>query len=394
SSDAPYKSSPVFTQNPDTALLQLTTAANFVEVWLAKEGHSGVVGVNYLEKIQLPHLSSLYGALLAGVDYVIMGAGIPRQIPEVLDRLVKHEEAQYRLHVEGAEVTFTTTFNPQKILGRLSTPLRRPRFLPIVSSATLAVAMARKAHGGIDGFVVEGALAGGHNAPPRDPEPRNERGEPVYGPADEVDFTRIRELGLPFWIAGSWAEPSKLRVAEMLGAAGIQVGTAFAFCQESGMDPELRERILKQVRDHQVDVFTDPRASPAGFPFKVASVPGTVSEKGCYEERERVCDIGLLRSFFPRPDGSLGYRCPAEPERVYLAKGGAPEDLADRKCICNGLLATAGLAQRRATGYVEPPIVTAGDDLAHLDRFLQAGTLRYSAKDVIDQLLAPLPHVP
>ena len=60
--------------------------ANFVEVFLAREGHDNPVGINFLEKLQTPHLPSIYGAMLAGVDYVLMGAGIPMKIPGVLDR--------------------------------------------------------------------------------------------------------------------------------------------------------------------------------------------------------------------------------------------------------------------------------------------------------------------
>ena len=58
-------------------LAELCLVANFVEVYLAREGHDHPVGINYLEKIQPPHLPSIYGAMLAGVSYVLMGAGIP-----------------------------------------------------------------------------------------------------------------------------------------------------------------------------------------------------------------------------------------------------------------------------------------------------------------------------
>jgi nitronate monooxygenase len=78
-------------------LVELCIVANFVEVWLAREGHANPVGINYLEKIQIPHLASLYGAMLAGVDYVLMGAGIPFRVPGVLDRLARHEAASYPL---------------------------------------------------------------------------------------------------------------------------------------------------------------------------------------------------------------------------------------------------------------------------------------------------------
>ena len=81
-----YKRPPMWTANPPESLEIITVVANFVEVWLAKQGHDNPVGLNLLEKVQMPTMSSLYGAMLAGVDYVIMGAGIPIQIPGILDK--------------------------------------------------------------------------------------------------------------------------------------------------------------------------------------------------------------------------------------------------------------------------------------------------------------------
>ena len=40
-------------------------------------------------------------------------------------------------------------------------------------------------------------------------------------------------------------------------------------------------------------VFTDPLASPTGFPFKVLGLEGTLSEPAVYARRERLCDLGL-----------------------------------------------------------------------------------------------------
>ena len=121
-------------------------AAGFVEVFLAKEGHGGRVGINFLEKIQLPTPATLYGALLAGVDYVLIGAGIPRDVPGLLDRLSHHEAVSLSLHVTGAEATddFVLAFDPRRLLSVSSLPpLRRPKFVAIVSSATLAASLAR-----------------------------------------------------------------------------------------------------------------------------------------------------------------------------------------------------------------------------------------------------------
>jgi nitronate monooxygenase len=99
----PYKRALMYNVVSPVALLQQTVAACFVEVWLAKEGHCGVVGVNLLEKIHLPNLACLYGAMLADTDYVIMGAGIPREIPGVLDLLAENKKASLKVPVAGGE---------------------------------------------------------------------------------------------------------------------------------------------------------------------------------------------------------------------------------------------------------------------------------------------------
>src|SRR5207302_5018476 len=114
--------------------------------------------------------------------------------------------------------------------------------------------------------------AGGHNAPPRGAPQLTVTGEPLYGSRDVPDLDKIRALGLPFWLAGSYGRPGKLAEALRLGAAGIQVGTPFAFCEESGVRPDLKRQALHLSRIGQARVFTDPVASPTGFPFKVAQI--------------------------------------------------------------------------------------------------------------------------
>ena len=72
--DAPYKPIPKLTAGASRAAQELAVLGNFAEVWLAKEGHAGVVGVNCLEKVQMATPAAVFGAMLAGVDYVLMGA--------------------------------------------------------------------------------------------------------------------------------------------------------------------------------------------------------------------------------------------------------------------------------------------------------------------------------
>lgn len=385
-----FSSIPMYTLAPPPHLTELTVLASFVEVALAKRGHDGLVGINLLEKVALPNLPSLYGAMLAGVDYVLMGAGIPRAIPAVLDRLAAYQPASLTVPVIGG-ADASLTFDPgalAPVAGRA--PLRRPHFLAIVSSDVLATVLARKSSGRVDGFVVEGPLAGGHNAPPRVAAASDPTGQPVYGPRDLPDLDRIRALGLPFWLAGSYATAERLAEARRLGAQGVQVGTAFALCRESGLRDDLKASLLRLSARGEASVRTDPRASPTGMPFKVVGLPGTLSDAAVYVQRKRRCDVGYLRQPFRASDGRVGYRCPAEPERDFQAKGGDPADAANRMCLCNGLLATVGLGQRQASGYEEPPLVTAGDDLRTIARFSDGAGASYSAAEVVARLLGEL----
>lgn len=370
-------------------LIQDTVAANFVEVFLAKEGHDHPVGINLLTKIQLPVLASLYGAMLAGVDVVIMGAGIPREVPAILDGLAGHDDVSMALQIEGATARddFRTHLSPRAVLCGAPRELRRPVFYPIVSSNVLALTMARKASGRVDGFVIEGPTAGGHNAPPRGAPMLDADHQPVYGPKDAVDVAKIRELGIPFYLAGGYGKAERVREALALGAAGVQVGTLFAFCRESGLLQSIKERALRVASQGVGKVITDAFASPTGFPFKVLSLEGTLSEMAEYLKRPRVCDLGFLRRIYKREDGEIGYRCPAEPASSWLAKGGAPEELEGRKCLCNGLLANLGFARERRGGYLEQPLLTVGDCFRQLKAFLRGEGNSYSAKDVLDYLL-------
>ncbi len=144
----------------------------------------------------------------------------------------------------------------------------------------------------------------------------------------------------------------------------------------------------------RANVFTDPLASPTGFPFKVAQVEHTMSEAVEYQSRTRICDLGYLRHLYRRADGEVGYRCPAEPVEDFVLKGGTVEQTVGRKCVCNGLPATVGLEQSRAGGKHESALVTAGDDLANLAEFLPPGQLSFSAAQVIQKLLGGMPAQP
>ncbi len=350
--------------DPSIRAQRLVVVGNFVEVWLAREGHDGAVGINYLEKIQMTTPAAAYGAMLAGVDAVLMGAGIPAHIPAMLDDLAKNHATSLPIDVhEAGEQSFAVTFDPAEVMGVALAVPSRPTFLAIVSSHVLAGYLARADVTRPDGFVVEAPTAGGHNAPPRGKLVLDELDQPVYGPRDACDTEAMVKIGLPFWMAGSYGTPDKLAEAEALGARGIQVGTLFALSLDSGFRDDLRSTLLQQLADGTLVTRTDAHASPTGFPFKVAQLDGTLSDTALREDRTAVCDLGHLRQPFLKESGEIDYRCPAEPSKIFERKGGEAEATSGRVCLCNALVASVGMPQVRKGGEPELPLVTLGDDL-------------------------------
>lgn len=403
-----YRAVPRSTLAPAPKLAELIVAANFVEVYLAKQAaqqaagaRAGPVGVNYLRKIDLPLPAACYGALLAGADYVLVGAGNPAQLPELLRRLARHQDVALEIRVQGApprSEPHLVRFHPSQLAGsrpvQEASPLPVPRTLAIVASVELARALAEDPVSRPDGFVIEGPTAGGHNAPPRGPRRTDPLGQPVYGERDEVDLPQVIGLGLPVWLAGSHSTAQRLQAALAAGAAGIQVGTAFAFSAESGFTTEVKQAVLDQVRRGGIRTRSDWRCSPTGFPFRVVELPGTLSDPSVRADRPAVCDLGMLRSAYLSPDGKLDYRCPAEPATSYVGrKGGREANQEGRVCLCNALFSAAGLPQRRPNGYLEPALITAGQDFTTVAELLAErppGSCSYHAADVVAHLLGPL----
>lgn len=385
----------------DDELVELLVASGFAEVWLAKEGHAGLIFINFLKKVDVPLAFYLYGAMLAGVDGVAVGAGNPDGIPTLCSRLAKHEPVSEQVHMLYAESgeTFTLPFNPRNLEGGqfARRELNRPAVLAIVSNQDAVQALAASPRGAPDGFVIEHHTAGGHNANPRGNMAKDERGQPIYSSRDEADLETIRKVGVPFWLAGGFASHEKLQAAKAAGAAGIQVGSLFALSEESGMKPDLRAAILKKLREGTgEDLVRTTTWSPTGFAFKAVQLEGTVSDPAVYAGRRRLCDLGGLQQRAlskPGPDGmrQLYRRCPAEPVAIFVRKRGLEANAQDRRCLCNGLISAVGLGQilKNGDGWTEEPaIVTLGNDLEGIRRVSRNGQTRYHAQDVVMDLLA------
>lgn len=375
-----FKRAQMFEPKPSKLLISTVVCANYTYVWLAKEGHKNPVSINYLEKVAMPHVYAITGAMLAGVDIITMGAGIPKQIPGVMNAIYENKVATYNIPVIGKNITnHIMTFDIQEFFGGDLNITKVPKFLPIISANGIAENLIKNLPiGSIYGWIVEEPTAGGHNAPPR-------RRKTFYNEEDYVDYRKLSELGLPFWIGGGYASPGALENALGLGAAGIQVGSIFALSDGSNMDPETRKQIRKLGYNNQLNIKTDMQISPTGYPFKVIQLAGTISDKDTYNQRERICNIGGLVSLYEREDGKIGRRCSAEPIDAYEKKGGRIEDTESRGCLCNGLFSTVGMNYS-----YEPMVFTIGDDVSFLRKLMANEDSSYTAREAINYLLSSL----
>jgi len=385
----------------DDDVIDLLIATGFAEVWLAKEGCAGKIFINFLNKIELPLIYILYGAMLAGVDGIVVGAGNPEGLPALCRQLARHAPVAHEVSVlyrkTGEE--FMIAFDPSQVAGGkfAARPLATPAFLAIVSLEDLVKALAESESAPPDGFIIEHHTAGGHNANPIGPMVRDTLGQPIYGAKDEADMAAIRAVGIPFWLAGGYGSGPKLREALAAGANGVQVGTVFALAEESGMKPEYRAAILAALKEgvDDADLVRTTIFSPTGFSFKVAQIQGTLADDEVYENRRRICDIGILQQRgFSKPDEdgerTLFHRCPAAPIDGYVKDRGLGRNTEERRCLCNGLLACVGLGQtKKIQGELveEPAVVTLGNHLDGVRRLSRQGQTPYHVEDVVVDIL-------
>ncbi len=359
---------PNLEENP--ALLELTVAANFAEVFLAKRDHAGLVGIHYHDSARLALLPSLYGAVLAGVDTVLIHASAVANTIQALNRLSRGEAAALEIGL-GTGDALTCGFDPRALGPRTPAPWRPPSLIAVCQSAADAETVSR-----LEGF------AGGFLMT-------------VAGGAEWIgveELARLRALGRPFWIGGVAATAANFTRACAAGAAGLQVTTPFTFCAESALDPDLKRRVLTLVRQDPANLFTQLCSLPGGRTFRVLRLDDTAADPEVMAERARVCDVGWFREAYRRPDGSVGYRCPGEPMHHYVLKGGTAERAARQPCICNGLLAGLGLAQVQAGHELERAIIPAGEDIRELTHFLNSSGEEFTAAEVIAQITGSPPE--
>ena len=386
---ASYKKVEMITMNPSKLLIALDVCGTYSIVWLAKDEHTNPISINFMEKIQMCHVYSIVGAMLANVDCITVGAGLGFQFPEMMAKIARGENPSYKLELKGETSLVNKIlefdlikFDLIEFFGEKLPELKKPFFLPIVSSDLGVNAIIRGCpKGSIDGIVVEGYRAAGHNAPPR-LKTVNENKEPIYGPKDECDFEKLKELGIPFWIGGAMSSPEFLAHAISLGAQGIQVGSIFELANGSGLRSDLKNQIRKLGYTGKLIVNNYVHISPTFYPFHEVFLEGTLSVKVIYEKRKRVCNIGLLRTLYVMPDGVIVYRCPAENIEAWMKKGGNKDDALGKVCLCNCLLNNADLNLSEG----EYPDITLSKYFDFLKHLMKHEDDSYGVEDVMRYL--------
>lgn len=180
------------------------------------------------------------------------GAEPPQQLREAYQSfLADPEMLDLLLEQRPAVVSFHFGLPPQDWVDALKgAGIRLLACVTNSAEARLAEAL------GVDALVAQGVEAGGH------------RGvfEPAAGDAAIGTLALVRVLArqcrLPIIAAGGIMDGAGIKAAMTLGAAGVQMGTAFVLCPESSANAAYREA-LQSERAHDTAITANISGRPA-----------------------------------------------------------------------------------------------------------------------------------
>ncbi|RIA64854.1 enoyl-[acyl-carrier protein] reductase II [Anaeroplasma bactoclasticum] len=142
---------------------------------------------------------------------------------------------------EKIPVVTTGAQSPEKYIRRLKEA--GCKVFPVVSSVTLAKRIERY---GIDGIIAEGMESGGH-----------------VGEATTMSLIpqMVKALNVPVVAAGGIATGRQMAACLLMGASGIQIGTALLASQECPVHPNYKDAIIK-ARDNDTVVILKSTGAP------------------------------------------------------------------------------------------------------------------------------------
>jgi nitronate monooxygenase len=289
--------------------------AAYEEVSLAK-AEGGYAGINIMGALVRDYNDSVRGALDAGADAIISGAGLPITLPAIQ-------------------------------------PPKDTALIPIVSSARALDIICKKWEKlgyRPDAVVLEGPLAGGHLGFKIDQiDIEANKLENLLPPVKDV----AKKYGdFPVIVAGGIYTYEDISRFIKMGADGVQMGTRFLATEESSATDEYKQAVINAKED-DIIVAHDP-GSPCGMPFRVIKQsPMYVS--ALRRARPPKCDKGYV--LLKDKEGKFTI-CPAKESNEH------------HFCICNGLLSSAGYNRDK-----EEPLYTVGTNASRIDRIVSVKAL-------------------
>jgi len=289
--------------------------AAYEEVSQAK-ANGGFAGINIMCALSRDYNDSVKGALDAGADVIISGAGLPVSLPAIQ--------------------------NPKDTA-----------LIPIVSSTRALEIICKKWEKlgyRPDAIVLEGPLAGGHLGFKMDQvDLEANRLENLLPPVKDA----ARKYGdFPIIVAGGIYTYEDIARYMKAGADGVQMGTRFLATEESSATQAYKNSVVA-AQDEDIIVAFDP-GSPCGLPFRIIKQsPMYVSALS--KLRKPKCDKGYVL----QKDGEGKYSlCPAKASNEH------------HFCICNGLLSSADYNADK-----EEPLYTVGTSASRVDKIVSVQSL-------------------
>jgi nitronate monooxygenase len=298
----------------------------YEEISLAKAS-GGFVGINIMVALVKSYVDSVKGAIDAGADFIISGAGLPLSLPSIQ-------------------------------------PAKDTALIPIVSSARAFKIICKKweklGHRP-DAVVLEGPLAGGHlGFKPDELDQESNRLETLLPPVKDV---AEKHGGIPVIVAGGIYTHEDILRFQRMGADGVQMGTRFLATEESSAT-DLYKQAVVNATDDDIIIAENP-GSPCGLPFRAIRQSPMIAS---LRDRKPKCNKGYV--LFKDDEGKF-------------TKCSAKEDNETSFCICNGLLSSAGYNPDK-----EPPIYTVGTNASRVDIIVSVKSLM---EELAGKVLVPQP---
>ena len=245
--------------------LNLVALDREVKAALATAGGEGLVAVNVMKAVT-EHATLVRQACASGAQAVVMGAGLPLDLPEL---------------AEGyPEVALIPILSDARGISILLKKWMRKKRLP-------------------DAIVIEHPrYAGGHLGAPK-PEDINDPRFDFPGVLDSV-FQLFKELDIEreqisLIPAGGINTHEKIHELLALGASAVQLGTPFAVTEEGDAHPNFK-KVLAEAKPEDIVTFM----SVAGLPARAVLTPWLANYlrredklQGCAKSHPERCASGL-----------------------------------------------------------------------------------------------------